>query len=221
MILTIGGIKGGSGKTTLAVNVSVSRALKRQNVLLVDADEQKSASMWSQKRDTLELDMPITVVHLTGSSILSQVKKLAPNYHSVVIDAGGRNSSSLRAALLVSDIFLTPFRPRSLDIWTVQELEELLEEAQTMNPNLKAFSVLNQADYRGSDNKEANAILKESSFITPLPCFISHRKVFANAVSEGKGIFEYTPSDKKAEKELRNLISKLYQKNSVRGHGYK
>jgi chromosome partitioning protein len=65
MILTIGGIKGGSGKTTLAINIAVARALKKQSVLLIDADEQKSASMWSEKRDALKLDTPITVVHLT------------------------------------------------------------------------------------------------------------------------------------------------------------
>lgn len=213
MILTIGGIKGGSGKTTLAINIAVARALKKQSVLLIDADEQKSASMWSEKRDALKLDTPITVVHLTGSSLLSQVKKLAPNYENVIIDVGGRNSSSLRASLLVSDIFLTPFRPRSLDIWTVEKLEELLEEATSMNPSLKAYSILNQADVRGSDNKDANAILKESNLITSLSCAISHRKVFANAASEGQGILEFKPADKKAEKELSKIILKLYQKH--------
>ena len=213
MILTIGGIKGGSGKTTLAINIAVARALKKQSVLLIDADEQKSASTWSEKRDTLKLDTPITVVHLTGNSLLTQVKNLAPNYDGVIIDVGGRNSSSLRASLLVSDIFLTPFRPRSLDIWTVEKLEELLEEAISMNPSLKSYSVLNQADVRGSDNKDANSTLKESSLIAPLSCAISHRKIFANAASEGQGILEFKPSDKKAEKELITIILKVYQKH--------
>ena len=50
MITVIGGIKGGSGKTTLATNLSVMRSAHTK-VLLVDADEQKSASDWSQQRD--------------------------------------------------------------------------------------------------------------------------------------------------------------------------
>lgn len=214
MILSIGGIKGGSGKTTLAVNVAVAKSVKGKKILLVDADDQKSALTWSEARDSLEesivTNAQINVVHLSGSSVLTQVNKMSKDYDEVIIDVGGRETASLRAALLVCDTFLTPFRPRSLDIWTIEKLEEILIEAQTMNPSMKAFAVLNQADSRGSDNKDAKKILKESNLITPMNCIISQRKVFSNAISEGLGILEYRPIDKKAELELKNMISKLY-----------
>jgi len=214
MILSIGGIKGGSGKTTLAVNIAVAKAIKGEKVLLVDADDQKSALTWSEARDSLQEEMisnnQISVVHLSGRSVLTQVKKLSKDYDEVIIDVGGRETASLRAALLVCDIFLTPFRPRSLDIWTLESLEEILTEAKTMNPSMKAFAVLNQADSRGNDNNDANKILKDSDLITPVNCIVSQRKVFANAISEGLGILEYKPIDKKAEIELNNMISKLY-----------
>jgi len=217
MILSIGGIKGGSGKTTLAVNIAVAKAIKGKKILLVDADDQKSALTWSEARDSLQEEMisntQINVVHLSGRSVLTQVKKLSKDYDEVIIDVGGRETASLRAALLVCDIFLTPFRPRSLDIWTIESLEEILTEAKTMNPNMKAFAVLNQADSRGNDNNDANKILKDSALITPVNCIVSQRKVFANAISEGLGILEYSPIDKKAEIELNNMISKLYQKD--------
>ena len=38
MILVIGNIKGGVGKTTLAVNIAISRSLNGKDVLLVDGD---------------------------------------------------------------------------------------------------------------------------------------------------------------------------------------
>ena len=44
MIVVIGGIKGGSGKTTPATNLTVMRTLEGRNILLVDADDQCSAS---------------------------------------------------------------------------------------------------------------------------------------------------------------------------------
>ncbi len=214
MIVSVGGIKGGSGKTTLAVNLAVYKASKGKKVLLVDADDQKSTLTWSEARDTLDSDITgktqINVIHLSGSSVLTQVKKLSKDYDEVIIDVGGRETSSLRASLLACDIFLTPFRPRSLDIWTIERLEEILIEAQTMNPKMKAFSVLNQADPRGSDNIDANQVLKDSRCIKPLNCVISQRKIFANAISEGKGILEYIPIDKKAELELIEMIYKLY-----------
>ena len=210
MILTVGGIKGGSGKTTLSINIAVSRSLKKERVLLVDADDQKSTLLWSEQRSILNLKNKITVVQLSGSSILSQVTEMAKDYDQVVIDVGGRDTASQRAALLVCDTFLTPFRPRSLDIWTLEKLSLLLEEAMIIRPKLKAFSIINQADPRGSDNKETQKILKEISGLISLSSAICQRKVFSNSITEGLGVLEFEPVDVKAKKELKNLVSILY-----------
>lgn len=53
MILVCGGIKGGSGKTTMATNLAAMRAGAGKDVLLVDADEQESATIFTaiRKRD--------------------------------------------------------------------------------------------------------------------------------------------------------------------------
>ena len=42
MILTVGGIKGGSGKTTVATNLACIAATQNADVLLVDADDQEN-----------------------------------------------------------------------------------------------------------------------------------------------------------------------------------
>jgi len=210
MILTVGGIKGGSGKTTLAINIAVARSLKKERVLLVDADDQKSSLLWSEQRSSLKIKNKMTVIQLTGTSILPQVNEMSKDYDQVIIDVGGRDTASQRAALLACDIFLTPFRPRSLDVWTLDKLNLLLEETRSLRPNLKAFSVLNQADPRGSDNKDTRKILKEITGLEPLPCSICQRKIFSNSITEGLGILEFEPKDIKAKKELKKLVSMLY-----------
>ena len=50
MILTVGNVKGGVGKTTLAVNIAISRALAGRDVLLVDGDEQGTAAAFTDLR---------------------------------------------------------------------------------------------------------------------------------------------------------------------------
>ena len=50
-IILIGGEKGGTGKTTLAVNLAALRASQGRDVLLIDTDIQASASYWAQSRD--------------------------------------------------------------------------------------------------------------------------------------------------------------------------
>jgi len=64
----------------------------------------------------------------------------------VIIDTGGRDTTSQRAALSVSDVLLIPFAPRSFDIWTVHKVADLVEEMRTVNPKLKALAFLNRTD---------------------------------------------------------------------------
>jgi chromosome partitioning protein len=43
MIYTVGGIKGGSGKTTISTNLTVYLLQQGRDVILIDADDQESA----------------------------------------------------------------------------------------------------------------------------------------------------------------------------------
>ena len=43
MIIVVGGIKGGSGKTTIATNIAIMRSYEKPNILLVDADDQETS----------------------------------------------------------------------------------------------------------------------------------------------------------------------------------
>ncbi|HYO90311.1 MAG TPA: ParA family protein, partial [Pyrinomonadaceae bacterium] len=44
MIIVVGGIKGGSGKTTVATNLAVIRSAEGHDVLLIDADDQETST---------------------------------------------------------------------------------------------------------------------------------------------------------------------------------
>lgn len=46
---------------------------------------------------------------------------LSPKYEDVIIDAGGRDTTSQRAALIISDVALIPFNPRSFLIFGLWE----------------------------------------------------------------------------------------------------
>lgn len=215
MITVFGGVKGGSGKTTLSTNLCVIQAFSGKKVLLVDADEQQSARDWSEHRENLGLDTPWTTVSLFGASVRIQVLKLKANYDEIIIDVGGRDTTSQRAALTIADILIVPFQPRSLDIWTIGKLSSLLDEVCAINTKLKTYAVINRADSQGKDNKEAVEIINETGNIFCLNEMIYQRKAFANASAEGKGVIETTPQDKKAVDEIQNLSDKIFINDTI------
>lgn len=209
MIYTVGGIKGGSGKTTIATNLAVWLTNRGSDVLLVDADEQETATDFTTWREeTLKGGTGYTTIRLTGENVRRELLKLKPKFDHIVIDTGGRDTSSQRAAMIVSDVLLLPFNPRSFDIWTVTKVQTLLSEIQLVRiDELKAYSFLNRADVRGSDNTDAGEALSQVEGISFLNAPLGNRKAFSNAASRGLSVTELNPADEKATQELNTLFN--------------
>src|SRR3990167_412525 len=209
MIITIGAIKGGCGKSLISTNLTVLRSLIGKKVLLVDGDEQGTSGDWTDHRTGLGINTPWTAVRLKANAVRTEVLKLAKNYDDIIIDCGGRDTASLRAALTVSDVFLIPFQPKSFDIWTAAKVAELVQEASILNPKLKAYAFINCAATRGSDNQDAMNILAKIEGLILLQETVGLRKAFSNATAEGLGVIEIK-TDKKAVDEIKALHDVIF-----------
>ncbi len=211
MIVTFASTKGGGGKSSLAVNVAIIRAKGQRRTLLVDADEQNSSATFGELRASKDF----SALSLTGSAVLDGIKSHAPDFDEIVVDVGGRDTGSLRAALLATDRLVVPVQPRSLDIWAFENMVSLVAEAKTLNPNLIAYSILSLADAQGKDNEQAaNLLTQYDDTITHIDCPIVRRKVWADSISVGLSVIEYTPRNTKAIAEIGNLVSAIYAKRS-------
>jgi len=77
-------------------------------------------------------DVPrISCVQKFGKGLSSQILDLADRYDEVIIDAGGRDSMELRYALGVADKAFIPVQPFQFDIWTMRQMDGLVEMART------------------------------------------------------------------------------------------
>jgi chromosome partitioning protein len=218
MIVVVGGIKGGSGKTTVATNLAILRAQDGRDVLLVDADDQETATDFTQLRnEKMDGKAGYTSIKLTGQAVRTQIQRLADKYEDIVIDTGGRDTTSQRAALTLADLLLVPFVPRSFDVWTIERVSELVAEMQPANPKLRACTFLNRADPRGQDNNDAAEVLKETPAIEFVQIVIGSRKAFGNAAAEGLAVTELRVADPKANDEMMMLYRYVFGIREISG----
>lgn len=206
MIITVGGTKGGGGKTTIATNLAVLRAKAGHDVLLIDADPQGTASVFTVLRATNSKESGKYVcVRLLGEEILNSYESLKSKYQDIVIDAGGRETDSHRAALGIADVALIPFQPSSFDIWELGKASKVVKEMRTMNQKLRAYTLINLADPRGTDNEAAAEYAVEVEGLTFIPQPIVNRKAFKRAAASGLSVVEVKPQDSKASEEILAL----------------
>lgn len=213
MILTIGNTKGGVGKTTLAVNIAIARALAGRDVWLIDGDRQGTAQTAISIRAEAGHQPGIAcATYPDGPTLRSQVQQQAGKFDDIVIDAGGRDSTALRAALVLSDVLLIPFQPRSYDVWALDDIAGLVDEARSVRDGLRVYAVLNCADpgESSSDNADAAAAVADVPQLEFLQTPLRRRKAFANAAGQGLSVLELKPADKKASDELNALVAALF-----------
>lgn len=215
MIVVVGGTKGGTGKTTIATNLTVMRSATGKKVLLVDADEQKSASKFATQRDGMGIETTWSTIQLGGKELHSQVKRLTPDYDDIIIDVGGRATTSQRSALLVADIYVLPFNPSSYDVWEMGEVDMTIREMKAANEKLKAIAFINRADPNGNENEDAISILEEAKEFECLKFTIGNRKAFRRSSGEGLSVIEVKSPDKKAIQEITELYEFIYDKCTV------
>ena len=216
MIIVVGGIKGGSGKTTVATNLAVIRSTEGHDVLLIDADDQETSTDFTIIRNERRPDgAGYTSIKLTGPAVRTETLRLADKYEDIIIDTGGRDTTSQRAALTVADFLLVPFVPRSFDVWTLEKVSSLVSEMQAANPDLQAYTFINRADPRGQDNDDAAEVLRETESLSFIETPLGARKAFSNAAAAGLAVTEIKPQDPKATEEMMMLYRYIFDTKDV------
>jgi chromosome partitioning protein len=213
MIVCVGNTKGGVGKTTLAVNLAIARALAGRDVWLIDGDRQGTAQTAISIRAEGGHSPGIACSQYPdGPTLRAQVQQQGSKFGDIIIDAGGRDSTALRAALVLADVLVVPFQPRSYDVWALNDIASLVDEARSVRDGLRAFAVLNCADpgESSADNAEAAAAVADVPQFEYLATPLRRRKAYANAAGSGLSVLEARPVDRKAVDELQALVSALF-----------
>ena len=215
MILLVGGRKGGSGKSTIAMNICAALAQVGKDVMLVDADKQASSAGWSLERSTNKPDKGAVHCVQKYDEIHKTLVDLDKRYDYVVVDAAGRDSPELRSSMVVAHTLLIPVRPSQLDLNTIPDMQKIINDSRIINPSLRVLAVLSMGPTNPiiQETDEAKEFLSEFPEIKLLTTIIRDRKIYRDSISEGLGVVEIdnaSESARKAKREIADLIQEIY-----------
>lgn len=194
--------KGGTGKTTLAVNMAREYTKRTLTTLLVDSDSQGSALRWHEESGGELIDLTCLPV----TTLDKDVMKFKDRYERIIIDGIPRMSPLTLCAIKAADVILIPVPPSPYDIWATEDLVRLVKERiEITEGKLKAAFIVSQ-------NIKGTVLGKE--MIPELEKFGLHvfsnqtyfRQEYKKAVKEGRSVCDAMTE---ATKEIVGITNEL------------
>ena len=200
--------KGGAGKTTLAMNLAAGLA-RRGKTLVLDLDPQGSSQQWASMGQT---PFPATVEQIGGDWNARTLHQNYQAYQHMVLDCPpSLESHASLQALRACDVALIPVLPSPIDLWASLKLPQEIEEARKVNPNIKAYLVLNQLEPNSALSAAMHDALLEFG-IPVMNAVIRRRAVYRSAALEGTSVFQLGGHGTQAVEEIEAIIREVLGK---------
>jgi len=197
--------KGGSGKTTIATNLSRALQLQGKNVILIDSDPQGSARDWhaAAKEDS---DLP--VIAMDRPSQFKELSKITSSFDWVFIDGAPRTEELAIAGIKAADIVLIPVSPSPYDIWAAESLVELIKARQEITDGKpKAAFVISRQIVGSKLSGEVRSAL-EAYGLPILNSCTSQRVLYPTSAAVGSTVIDDEPNGV-AAKEIQKILEEL------------
>lgn len=201
-VITVAQQKGGSGKTTLAVNLGVMLVRKGARVAFLDTDPQGSLGRWFMTREEDGRNDGMEFSTASAWGVGYEVGKLRDMADFVIIDTPPKADSDLRPALRVADLVVVPVASSHVDLWATDGVLDLARRE-----NREVMVVLNRArsgTRLGAEILEAAQSLNAALASTQ----IANRVAYAETLGQGCGGIEGARSPA-IRTEMENLLAEV------------
>ena len=206
--------KGGSGKTTVAVQLALAAHLRGMRTVLADTDPQGSLTLWHKLREDAEL--PLKATQRGVADIIKAAKRDGTEW--VFIDTAPTMAASVTEAIRAATLVVVPCRPGVFDLDAVKETVATARELR------KPYAVVINGAPARRDDVEVPMVTyaRESLSGLRIPVWggqITQRAHFSLALAEGEGAKEFA-ADSAAAAEVGRLWTAI--EKSVRAiHGHR
>ncbi|CAL92960.1 ParA family partition ATPase [Azoarcus olearius] len=199
--------KGGSGKTTVAMQLAAGLALAGYRVVVADLDPQESASRWADAAAP-EAPFPAPVMRLRGSAEdMRQALRAAANRADfVVFDCPPSiDHPHTGSALALCDLALVPVVPSPTDLWATRGMEKLILNQMATRAPLRAALLPNRV-MRTALAADVLEVLGDFS-LPVLDAALTQRSAYAQSAVQGASVYELGRSAQPAQAEVDRLVA--------------
>jgi chromosome partitioning protein len=211
-IIAVANQKGGSGKTTVSMQLAGAIARRGNRVLVVDADPQGTATRWAASAGD-DNPFPASVIGLSAANakVHREVKKFIDDYGHIIIDCPPAADSPVpQSALLIADLVLVPIIPSPLDMWAAVGIRQVILNVADLNEGLRSRLVLNQCQPNTTLAQETLEVLPEFG-IELAKTQIRHRQVYRQSAVFGQTVHDFGSKASAAIEETEALTDEAFE----------
>ncbi len=201
--------KGGTGKTTLALNLAAGLQ-RRGRTLVLDADPQASITQWVTLGGNTG-GLPEVTTLLPDTAFSAEIARKSGECRYLVVDCPPTlQAVNVTDILQNVDVVLVPVQPSPVDLWASVGIVGAVNESRSKNPGLRAYVVLNQLDSRNALSRSMHEALSELEFPT-LKAGLARRAAYRSAAMEGTSVYGLGSRGEPAMREIETLIKEILQ----------
>jgi chromosome partitioning protein len=174
-IITIAQLKGGTGKTTIAVQLAVSFQKMGLKVAVMDIDPQKSFKKWNEVRQkrTGSIDNNLVCFDVLGWKLHDEIEKIKNDFDLIIIDTPPNIVADTKTAIRASDLVVIPMQPSPTDLWGIKDTLEIVNQQRVPHrilfnrvvPNSNLTKDYEQQVGQALETQLGNRVIYASSFI--------------------------------------------------------
>jgi len=207
-IISFANLKGGVGKTTLAVNIAGALASSRRSVVLLDADPQGTAAEWGRAG---RLPFEVMALPVEDGEARGWINDaLAIRADLLVIDLPPTLGEATAAAMAVADAVAIPVTPSGADLRATGRALDLVKRAREARKSKKPRAALipSKVDRRTAAGAEIEAVLHDfGEVVAPA---VSQRIAHVDAFTAGQTVADYQAGSAGAS-EIKAVAAVLWR----------